>query len=177
MPGRMDCYGQSHIGHVRDRNEDQFLIADLRKLVTIHHTSLSYDDETELFGGSQAKLMLVADGVGGSAAGERASSLALEGVIQYLLNAMHWIFRPEDEREDTFMEDLKSALSFSQERIQHAAEAMPSQHGMGTTITINAKCCCRSVDTFRESNSHITVYRHINSIINRSGAIHFWRHI
>jgi len=132
----MDCYGASHVGRVRENNEDQFLIADLKKSVIIHHTSLSYDDETELLGASQAKLMLVADGVGGNAAGERASSLALEGVVQYLLNAMHWIFRPEDDREDTFLEDLKLALQYSQEKIQYAAAAVPSQQGMGTTITM-----------------------------------------
>ena len=136
MIGRMDCYGESHVGLVRQNNEDQFLIADLKKSVIIHHTSLSYEDETELLGGSQAKLMLVADGVGGNAAGERASSLALESVIQYLLNAMHWMFRPEDEREAAFVGDLRSALSFTQERIQHAAEAAPYDDGMGTTITM-----------------------------------------
>ena len=136
MRGKMDCHGATHVGMVREKNEDQFLIADLKKSVVIHRTSLSYDDETELLGGSQAKLLLVADGVGGNAAGERASSLALESVVQYLLNAMHWIFLPEDEREDTFMDDLKSALAFGQERIQHAAEVSPSQQGMGTTITL-----------------------------------------
>lgn len=136
MPGRMDCHGESDVGLRRTTNEDQFLIADLTKSVIIHHTSLSYEDETELRGGSQAKLMLVADGVGGNAAGDRASSLALEGVVQYLLNAMHWLFRPEEDSEERFMEDLKSALSFSQEKIQHAAEAVPSQQGMGTTITM-----------------------------------------
>lgn len=136
MPGKMDCHGESHIGMVREQNEDQYLIADLKKSVIIHHTSLSYDDETELLGGSQAKLLLVADGVGGHAAGDRASSLALESVVQYLLNAMHWIFLPEDDREETFMHDLKSALAFSQEQIQHAAESHPGQQGMGTTITM-----------------------------------------
>lgn len=136
MPGRLDCFGDSHVGLVRENNEDQFLIADLKKSVIIHHTSLSYDDDTELLGGSQAQLMLVADGVGGNAAGERASSLALESVVQYLLNAMHWMFRPEDDREAAFMDDLKSALAFTQEKIQHAAEALPSQRGMGTTMTM-----------------------------------------
>lgn len=132
----MDCYGVTHRGLVREQNEDQFLIADLKKSVIIHQTSLSYDDETELLGGSQAKLMLVADGVGGNRAGRLASTLALEGVVQYLLNAMHWLFRPEDDREDVFMEDLKSAMAFTQERIQHAAEITPLRHGMGTTMTM-----------------------------------------
>lgn len=136
MMGRMDCFGESHVGLVRENNEDQFLIADLKKSVVIHHTSLSYEDETELLGGSQAKLLLVADGVGGNAAGERASTLALESVIQYLLNAMHWMFRPEDDREAAFVKDLRSALSFTQEQIQHAAETAPLSDGMGTTITM-----------------------------------------
>lgn len=136
MPGKMDCHGATHVGLVREKNEDQFLIADLKKSVIIHHTSLTYDDETELLGGSQAKLLLVADGVGGNAAGDHASSLALESVVQYLLNAMHWVFLPEDDREETFMDDLKQALAFTQERIQHAAEARPTQQGMGTTITM-----------------------------------------
>ncbi|MFK7821778.1 MAG: PP2C family serine/threonine-protein phosphatase [Planctomycetaceae bacterium] len=132
----MDCHGETHVGLIRERNEDQFLIADLKKSVVIHQTSLAYDDDTELLGGTQAKLILVADGVGGNKAGDRASSLALQGVAHYLLNAMHWLFRPEDDREETFIEDLKSALQYTQSAIQHSAETIPSQDGMGTTITM-----------------------------------------
>ena len=65
MTGRMDTFGLTDIGLVRERNDDQFLIADLKKSVIIHQTSLSYDDETHLLGGSKAQLLLVADGVGG----------------------------------------------------------------------------------------------------------------
>lgn len=136
MLGMMDCHGLTDAGMVRNNNEDQFLIADLKKSVSIHHTSLSYEDETELRGGSQAKLLLVADGVGGNAAGERASSLAIEGVVQYLLNAMHWLFRMDDDWDNRFFSDLKSALSWSQGRIQHAAETNPVESGMGTTLTM-----------------------------------------
>ena len=75
MVGRMDTFGLTDIGLVRATNEDQFLIADLKKSVIIHQTSLSYDDETHLMGGSQAKLLLVADGVGGSSAGEAKVSI------------------------------------------------------------------------------------------------------
>ena len=136
MSALMDCYGLSDIGRVREENQDQFLIADLKKSVTIHHTSLSYDDETELLGGSQAQLLVVADGVGGNPGGRRASMLAVEGTVQYLLNMMHWLFRLEENREGEFFEGLKSALAFSQEKIQHAAEAVPHEQGMATTITL-----------------------------------------
>ena len=109
MVGRMDTFGLSDIGLVRDCNEDQFLIADLKKSVIIHQTSLSYDDETHLLGGSQAKLLLVADGVGGGPDGDRASRMAVQGIVQYLLNTMHWLFRLNDGREDAFLEDLKGS--------------------------------------------------------------------
>jgi protein phosphatase len=136
MAGTMDCFGLTDIGRVRERNEDQFLIADLMKSVVIHDTSLSYDHETDLHGVSQAKLLLVADGVGGTAGGERASSLAVDGIVQYLLNSMHWLFRKEYSRESQFLEDLMSAFAGSQRQIQHAAEMSPRYRQMGTTLTM-----------------------------------------
>ena len=132
----MDCFGLSDTGRVRDENQDQFLIADLKKSVIVHHTSLSYEDDTELQGGSQAQLLVVADGVGGRPGGRRASMLAIEGTVQYLLNTMHWLFRLEEDREEQFFEDLKSALAFSQEKIQHAAETTPWERDMATSFTL-----------------------------------------
>lgn len=136
MVGRMDTFGMSDIGLVRNCNEDQFLIADLKKSVIIHQTSLSYDDETHLLGGSQAKLLLVADGVGGGPGGDRASRMAVQGIVQYLLNTMHWLFRLNDGREDAFLEDLKGALVFTQDKLRQHAETKPSEQHMGTTITL-----------------------------------------
>lgn len=132
----MDTFGLSDSGLVRERNDDQFLIADLKKSVIIHQTSLSYDDDTHLMGGSQAKLFLVADGVSSGSAGDRASRLAVQGIVQYLLNTMHWLFRLNDGREDAFFEDLKSALVFTQEKIQQAAATAPAPPLMGTTVTL-----------------------------------------
>lgn len=136
MVGQMDTFGLSDIGLVRETNDDQFLIADLKKSVIIHQTSLSYDDETHLLGGSQAKLLLVADGVGGGPAGDRASRIAVQGIVQYLLNTMHWLFRLNDGREDAFLDDMKGALAFTQEKLRQHAEGTPSLQEMGTTITL-----------------------------------------
>ena len=132
----MDIFGLTDIGLVRERNDDQFLIADLKKSVIIHQTSLSYDDETHLLGGSQAQLLLVADGVGGHPGGDRASRMAVQGIVQYLLNTMHWLFRLNDGREDAFLDDLKGALKFTQEKFRQHAEAVPMDQLMGTTITL-----------------------------------------
>lgn len=136
MAGRIDTFGLSDVGNVRERNEDQFLIADLKKSVVIHQTSLSYDDETLLMGASQAKVFMVADGVGGGSSGDRASLMAIQGVVQYLLNTMHWLFRLDNDHEGAFLDDLKAAFAFSQEKIQNFANLAPLRPHMGTTITM-----------------------------------------
>jgi len=136
MAGRIDTFGLSDVGLVRERNEDQFLIADLKKSVIIHQTSLSYDDETLLMGASQAKVFVVADGMGGGSSGDRASLMAIQGVVQYLLNTMHWLFRLDNGREDAFLDDLRAAFAFSQEKIQRFANLAPLRPHMGTTITM-----------------------------------------
>jgi protein phosphatase len=136
MQGMMECHGLSDNGRVRKANEDQFLIADLNKSMRIHQTSLGIEDQTRLFGGSQGKILLVADGVGGHAGGDRASTLAVDAVTTYLLNNMRWFFRLHEDPQDDFLDDLKAALERCQERVSAEAEAVPDRRGMGTTLTV-----------------------------------------
>lgn len=136
MRGKMECHGLSDKGKVRDSNEDQFLIADLNRSMRVHQTSLGIEDQTRLFGGSQGKALLVADGMGGHAGGERASRLAVNTVTTYLLNNMRWFFRLHEDPQDDFLDDLKSALDQCQSRVSAEAERVPARAGMGTTVTM-----------------------------------------
>lgn len=136
MRGKMDCFGLTDTGKKRPHNEDQFLIADLNKSMLIHQTSLSHDDHTRLFGGSQGQLLMVADGMGGHAEGQRASALALQTLSHYILNTMPWFYRlPECPGAD-LEEELKSALEACQEQVESAGAAEPRQRKMGTTLTL-----------------------------------------
>lgn len=136
MAGQLDCFGATHIGNKRTANEDQFLIADLNKSLRVHQTSLGLDHQTRLFGNSQGKLLLVADGMGGHEAGERASTLAVDGIATYALNTMRWFFRLDEQSDDDFQDDLKAAMEHCQDALSREVEASPQRKGMGTTLTM-----------------------------------------
>ena len=136
MRGKMDCYGLTDVGRVRAVNEDQFLIADLGKSMLIHQTSLSHEDHTRLFGGSQGKLLLVADGMGGHAEGKRASTIAVQTLAHYVLNTMSWFYRLQEGHEADLQEELQAALEECQKSIEVAASASAERRGMGTTLTM-----------------------------------------
>lgn len=136
MRCKMDCAALTDVGRVRQTNEDQFLIADLNKSMLVRQTSLSHDDHTRLFGGSQGALLLVADGMGGHAAGKQASALAVQTLEHYILNTMPWFFHLQQNQESDLLDELRSAMEACQKSIETAAAARPEWRGMGTTLTM-----------------------------------------
>src|SRR5436305_694837 len=70
----VEAAGRTDRGRVRDNNEDQFLIAELEKLLRVEQSSLS--EPAEQAGRLRGHLLLVADGMRGYVGGELASRLA-----------------------------------------------------------------------------------------------------
>jgi protein phosphatase len=131
-----DLFGLTHSGQVRESNEDQFLIAELSKSLLILQTSLPPDDHTRLYGGPPGKLLMVADGIGGTRGGKRASRLVVETVTQYVLDTMHWFFRLQEGEEADLVDELRAALAACQKAVAAAAVARPEHERMGTTLTL-----------------------------------------
>lgn len=132
--GRADCFGMTDPGRVRENNEDQFLIAGLRKSMTVYSTSLGLDHQTQLFGNTSGFILMVADGMGGHPAGERASTLAVDGVADFALNALSWNLA-ESDPDAEFRFELEDALKHCQEIICRESSLNPGRRGMAATVT------------------------------------------
>jgi protein phosphatase len=124
------------VGKVRERNEDQFLIADMRQPVAILHSLPSPDSEVAVPDTLEANLLLVADGVGGQAGGQRASRLAMEAVVEFLHNRSVLWLSDDKTRDEQIRQELESALGWAQERIRVEADRSPELLQMGTTLTL-----------------------------------------
>ena len=120
----------SHIGRVRDHNEDYFLIVDL----PADGTALR-QPESEQRMAETGCLLLVADGMGGAAAGEVASEMAANVIFSRL--AERW--RDRGARTATRVPQyLVDAIEVANREIHAYASGRPELKGMGTTATAAA---------------------------------------
>ena len=127
-------FGITDSGRVRESNEDQFLIAELTKTMRIRQTSLS--EPMAQRGEEQGHVFLVADGMGGHAAGERASALAVAAVEQFTLNRLKWFFHPDGQDAKRILADFQTALRHADTRLIEEQAQHPELKGMGTTLTM-----------------------------------------
>lgn len=135
LDSEIDVYGLTHCGKVRPNNEDHFLICSLQKRMEVYHTSLP--DPTRLAGIERlAFLAMVADGVGGAAAGEEASRLALEGVTQYVSQALHCFYTSDPSDDSAFIDTLEEAALKVHNELAAASKEDSELRGMATTLTL-----------------------------------------
>ncbi len=125
---RVSVFGKTDLGRTRDHNEDAFLVADL----TARKANLKPEVRDHVVG-PRGSLFMVADGMGGAAAGEIASQMATEVVYQHLSTV--WADDP-DPSEERFAFRMKEAVELANQRIHEYAREHPEARGMGTTATV-----------------------------------------
>lgn len=107
---RVDAFGLTDRGRVRQTNEDHFVIANVSKSVVIQQTSVSPSTVARRFGVAGAHLFAVADGVGGRAGGALASERTVTSVLEYFGRAAE-CFQSEDAKgEHELLEKLEGAV-------------------------------------------------------------------
>lgn len=111
--------GATHVGQVRSSNQDSFLVAEADRL------------------------FIVADGMGGHAGGEIASSVCIQEISRYLKDN-HEIVASREGRlhpDPKVMATMANAINHASTKIYEKALEEPSLRGMGTTATV-----CKVID-------------------------------
>ena len=130
----IDVSGLSHPGKVRARNEDHFIVTRIGRYLETTLTSLPPGEVPER-AEEVGYAMIVADGMGGHAAGELASRMAISGLIKLVLAMPDWIFRLDDTvSEDATERSKRRFRSLNAQLIERGAQD-PALRGMGTTLT------------------------------------------
>src|SRR5688572_32399935 len=133
-PLAVTAFGVTDKGKVRSSNEDQFLIAELTKAMRVWQTSLP--EPKMQVGEERAHLFLVADGMGGHQAGERASALAVAAIEHFTLNSFKWFFGADIIEARKALAMFQSALTSADAQIVEEGAENPELRGMGTTLTM-----------------------------------------
>jgi PPM family protein phosphatase len=120
-------FGRTDVGQIREHNEDNFIIADLsrrsRGLLEEHRLQTV---------GPRGSLLGVCDGMGGAAAGEVASQLAVDIIFEKLCA------KPDPTGRDDLAARLVRSVEEAGIRIFNEARADRTRRGMGTTATVAA---------------------------------------
>jgi PPM family protein phosphatase len=113
VKGKIHTCGLTHEGRVRDHNEDAIGTVD------------------------EIGLLVLADGMGGYAAGEVASAIAIETVTKRVTEGLVELKRGETDEATGLSSDsmlLKQAVEEANRAINGASKSQPQCEGMGTTI-------------------------------------------
>jgi protein phosphatase len=126
-PIDIEIFGKTDVGLIREHNEDNFLIADITSGVR----SNDGREPLRLQLGDKGALLLVCDGMGGAAAGEVASQMAVDSIYEALTAS-------EPQARDAFARLVRRAVERANERIFVQSRDNQSERGMGTTCTVAA---------------------------------------
>ena len=115
LKGKIQLYGQTDTGSVRDHNEDAIVCND------------------------NIALAVLADGMGGHRSGEMASAITVSTVLEVITGRVKNI-NPDDANNDTGYsaesQIIHDAVSLANKNVYDSSEANTQYRGMGTTVVV-----------------------------------------
>jgi PPM family protein phosphatase len=154
----VDFGALSHMGLVRTNNEDHYLVARLGRSLEALMTNVPADvlpAQLAEYGYG----MLVADGMGGAAAGEVASRMAVSLLVSVIADTAKWGRRIDEAEAKALMERLTGYYSQIHSTLNRRAETEPALAGMGTTLTV-AYSFCSDLFVAHVGDSRAYLFRH-----------------
>lgn len=124
---QLRLFGRTDVGQVREHNEDNFIVANLTK-----GQRGVMEPERDVPLGSRGMVLGVCDGMGGAAAGEVASQLAVDIIFQKMVAG------DAPANRDDLASRLVQAIEAAGLRIFSEAKLDRTRRGMGTTSTVAA---------------------------------------
>ena len=131
----LDLAALSHPGKVRQHNEDHFLAARFDRSMRTLLTNLPEGEVPPRYA-ETVYGMLVADGVGGAAAGETASRTAIHALVDLVIETPDWIMRLDEPLAREVLQRMERRFQQVREVLVERAKADPSLRGMATTMTV-----------------------------------------
>jgi protein phosphatase len=131
----VDLAARTDAGLVRPNNEDVYLTLRGSRALDVLGSNLPaglVPQRSE----EGAYAMLVADGVGGAAAGEVASRLVVTTLVQLVLDQPDWIMKTGTWEDDVILERTARYYREANVALREHAAANPDLAGMGTTLTV-----------------------------------------
>lgn len=135
----VDISAQTHTGHVRANNEDHFYVARATRTLETMLTSLPAGDVPERADDIN-HVMVVADGMGGHAAGEVASRLAISTLVALALDIPDWIFRVDAEHASEMQRRARDIVQQVGTLVFERGREDSALRGMGSTLTCARNC-------------------------------------
>ncbi|MDO8501625.1 MAG: protein phosphatase 2C domain-containing protein [Gemmatimonadaceae bacterium] len=132
----LDLFGITHQGKVRAENQDHFLVSTVHPHVVIHSTSLPTTDRLPLLGTRLATVLVLADGVGGAAAGSEAARLATEAVMRYVSCTLRSYHTAGSATDTEFLASLNAAALEAHDAVRAQAALREDHKQMATTLTV-----------------------------------------
>jgi PPM family protein phosphatase len=138
-PIQLTIEGVTDPGRLRSENQDHFLVADLGAstqesgvVITPANLQGSSRPNGQIDLGPKGVLLIVADGMGGAAAGSIASKMCTSWIHEELVE--RWGTN-HGTSPDQFMTSLRDSVTITNYMIHQQSTRYPQYHGMGTTVT------------------------------------------
>jgi protein phosphatase len=132
----VDLGAISHQGHVRENNEDHYFVMRFGRALDTLLTNVDKEILQESYSLTGYGI-LVADGMGGMAAGELASGLALAKLVELLVDTPDWILAlKRKEHMTTVLQRMTQRFLQIDWTLREKAEIDTTLQGMGTTLTV-----------------------------------------
>ena len=120
---KLQVVAKTDVGKVREHNEDNFIVTDFNSDQWLVPRGAYHNSD-------KGTVMVIADGMGGLNAGEVASRIAVDSIMEYYnqLRELEIGANPPEELEDAILSAHEQILSYG--------KVNPETEGMGTTVVL-----------------------------------------